>query len=232
MEGAWRAEGDGEPAVLMPCLVAVDVVPDGRRMRVSVRGELDYGGQLLRRDLDEALRRSGSGIDLDLTALEFCDCSGLNVLLGLRQRALGQGKTVTIRGSSPAVERLLDVTDTRDLFAHPGLDDKATAPTARHDAGPRRETEQELRTEVTQLRRAMRTRPTIDLARGMLMVSFGLSPEAAWNVLVNTSQNTNTKVHLLARDLVSTIHGGKLPEAVQKQLAAEVAKACRPTSSP
>ncbi|MGR3933753.1 ANTAR domain-containing protein [Streptomyces sp. BRA346] len=232
VEGAGRAEGDGESAVLMPCLVAVDVVPDGRRMRVKVRGELDYGGQPLRRDLDEALHRSDSGIDLDLTALEFCDCSGLNVLLGLRQRALGQGKTVAIRGSSPAVERLLDVTGTRDLFAQPGPDDQATAPTDPRDARPQRETEQDLRTEVIQLRRAIRTRPTIDLARGMLVVSFGLSPEAAWNVLVNTSQNTNTKVHRLARDLIGTIHGGRLPEAVQKQLAAEVAKARRSTSSP
>lgn len=228
VEGAGRAEGDGEPAVLVPCLVAVDVVPDGHRMRVSVRGELDFGGQLLRRDLDEALRRSDSGIDLDLTALEFCDCSGLNILLGLRQRALGQGKTVAIRGSSPAVERLLDVTGARDLFAHPGPDDEATgatASTARHDVRPGQETEQGLRAEVTQLRRAMVTRPTIDLARGILMASFGLSPEAAWNVLVSTSQNTNTKVHRLARYLVSTIHGGGLPEAVQEQLEAAVAEA-------
>ncbi|WP_245606413.1 ANTAR domain-containing protein [Streptomyces himastatinicus] len=228
VEGAGHAEGDGESAVLMPCSVAVDVVPDGHRMRVSVRGELDFGGQLLRRDLDEALRRSGGGIDLDLTALQFCDCSGLNILLGLRQCALDQGKTVAIRGSSPAVERLLEVTGTRDLFAHPGPDDEAaeaTASDARHDAGPGRETEQGLRTEVTQLRRAMRTRPTIDLARGMLMASFGLSPEAAWRVLVTISQNTNTKVHRLARDLVGTIHGGRLPEAVQKQLEAAVAEA-------
>lgn len=71
----------------------------------------------------------------------------------------------------------------------------------------------------------MQTRPTIDLARGILMASFGLSPEAAWSVLVRTSQNTNTKLHDLAQDLVSTVHGTELPEQVQQQLAAAVASA-------
>ncbi|MEU1803566.1 ANTAR domain-containing protein [Streptomyces sp. NPDC019937] len=224
-KGVGHAEGDGEPVAPTPCPAAADIAPDGDRMRVSLRGELDLSGQLLRGDLHEALRRSASGVDLDLTALTFCDCSGLNILLNLRLRALGQGKTVVVRGSSPAVERLLDVTGTWDLFVPPGPDDGGTAPTARHDANPREETRQDLRTEVRQLRHAMRTRPTIDLARGMLMVSFGLSAEAAWKALVKTSQNTNTKVHRLARDLVGTIEGGRLPEAVQKQLAIAVTEA-------
>ncbi|WP_079038300.1 STAS domain-containing protein [Streptomyces sp. NBRC 110028] len=126
-----HAESDGGPAVLPPCPAATDIAPDGDRMRVSLRGELDLTGQLLRGDLHEALRRSASGVDLDLTALTFCDCSGLNILLDLRQRALGQGKTVVIRGSGPAVERLLDVTATWELFIPPGPDDEGTAPTAR-----------------------------------------------------------------------------------------------------
>lgn len=239
-EGVGHAEGDGEPTAPLPCPAATEIAPDGDRMRVSLRGELDLSGQLLRGDLHEALRRSASGVDLDLTALTFCDCSGLNILLDLRLRALGQGKTVVVRGSSPAFERLLDLTGTWDLFVPPGPDDEGTAPTARHDANPRaasprEETGQDLRTEVRQLRRAMRTRPTIDLARGMLMVSFGLSAEAAWKALVKTSQNTNTKVHSLARDLVGTIGGDRLPEAVQKQLAIAVTEAApraRPSARP
>ena len=42
-------------------------------------------------------------------------------------------------------------------------------------------------------------------------------------MLVRTSQNTNTKLHHLARDLVGTVHGSTLPEPVQQQLAAAVA---------
>ena len=78
----------------------------------------------------------------------------------------------------------------------------------------------------------MQTRPTIDLARGILMASFSLTPEAAWSVLVRTSQNTNTKLHHLAQDLVGTVRGTTLPEQVQQQLAAAVAGASRPVGEP
>ncbi len=61
----------------------------------------------------------------------------------------------------------------------------------------------------------MQTRPAIDLARGILMATFSLSPEAAWSVLVAASQNTNTKLHRLAQDLVNSVHGPALPATVQ-----------------
>ncbi|MBT2676182.1 ANTAR domain-containing protein [Streptomyces sp. ISL-14] len=82
----------------------------------------------------------------------------------------------------------------------------------------------DLRIEVAQLRRAMQTRPTIDLARGILMASFSLSSEEAWMVLVAASQNTNTKLHSLAGDLVTAVKGDALPEAVQEQLSSAVAR--------
>lgn len=206
-----------------PCMATMDVVPDGDRMTVTVWGELDLGSRRLLPDLHDLLTLSGSGIDLRLDAVGFCDCSGLNMLLDLRLRALDQGKTVAVRSSGLAVERLLDLTGTRELFTGPGQD--AVRP-ADDEPGPRTAYEdQDLRAEVAQLRRAMQTRPTIDLARGILMASFGLSPEAAWSVLVRTSQNTNTKLHHLARDLVGTVHGSTLPEPVQQQLAAAVASA-------
>ncbi|GGM13902.1 hypothetical protein GCM10010129_67560 [Streptomyces fumigatiscleroticus] len=85
--------------------------------------------------------------------------------------------------------------------------------------------DQDLLTELHHLRRAMRTRSAIDLARGILMASFGLSPEAAWMVLVTTSQHCNIKVHRLARGLIDTVTGTPLAGAVQEQLAAAVAQA-------
>ncbi|MFI7015902.1 ANTAR domain-containing protein [Streptomyces sp. NPDC050164] len=206
-----------------PCAATMDVVPDGDRMTVTVWGELDLGSRRLLPDLHDILTLSGSGVDLRLDAVGFCDCSGLNMLLDLRLRALDQGKTVAVRSSGLAVERLLDLTGTRELFAVSGPRQDAVRP-AGEEPGPRTADEdQDLRAEVAQLRRAMQTRPTIDLARGILMASFSLSPEAAWSVLVRTSQNTNTKLHHLARDLVGTVHGNTLPEPVQQQLAAAVA---------
>ena len=209
-----------------PYLVTIDVVPDGDRMNVRVCGELDHGGRQLERGLDEALACSGSGIDLDLSAIGFCDCSGLNLLLGLRRKALDAGKTVTIRASGPSVDRLLELTGAGELFVHPGSGAGSTEPDAAGDSPSAPEAvDQELRKEVAELRRAMQTRPSIDLARGILMASFSLSPEVAWTVLVTASQNTNTKLHILAQDLVGTVQGTPLPEDVQQQLAAAVAQA-------
>ncbi|MEU6660009.1 ANTAR domain-containing protein [Streptomyces sp. NPDC046821] len=79
-------------------------------------------------------------------------------------------------------------------------------------------------TELAQLRRAMQTRPVIDLARGILMASYGLSADDAWQVLVSVSQNTNTKLHRVAGDLVDSVTGDPLPEQFQELLAATVAK--------
>ncbi|MER6419962.1 ANTAR domain-containing protein [Streptomyces sp. NPDC001137] len=208
------------------CLVTIDVQPDGDRKTVRVCGELDHGGRQLEHGLTEALDGSASGIDLDLSAIGFCDCSGLNLLLGLRRKALDEGKTVTIRASGPSVDRLLELTGARELFVHPGSDGDGTEPDdAVGSLQAPEAVDQELRKEVAELRRAMQTRPAIDLARGILMASFGLSPEVAWTVLVMASQNTNTKLHVLAQDLVGTVQGTPLPEEVQQQLAAAVAQA-------
>lgn len=231
-EGAVSAAGDSAPADVPPCMATMDVTPDGDRMTVTVWGELDLGSRRLLPDLHDILTLSGSGVDLRLDAIGFCDCSGLNMLLDLRMRALDQGKTVVVRSSGRAVERLLDLTGTRELFAVPGPQEDAVRPAAADEPDPGAADDQDLRAEVAQLRRAMQTRPTIDLARGILMASFSLSPEAAWAVLVRTSQNTNTKLHHLARDLVGTIHGSTLPEPVQQQLAAAVASTSPHSEAP
>ncbi|MFD9486314.1 ANTAR domain-containing protein [Streptomyces sp. NPDC059991] len=78
--------------------------------------------------------------------------------------------------------------------------------------------------ELGQLRRAMESRGTIDLARGILMAVFAISAEDAWSVLVMTSQNTNTKLNRVARQVVDSAGGDPLPKGVKKQLSAAVAK--------
>ncbi|MEU7719268.1 ANTAR domain-containing protein [Streptomyces tibetensis] len=231
----------------------MDVVPDGDRMTVTMWGELDLGSRRLLPELYDMLTLSGGGIDLHLDAVGFCDCSGLNALLELHDRAVDQGKSVVVRSCGVAVERVLDLTGTRGTLTDSGRPEGAAPPapsgttspsgttmssttppsgTAPSGPTPPEEDGQVLRAEVAQLRRAMQTRPTIDLARGILMASFGLTPEAAWSVLVRTSQNTNTKLHELAHDLVGTVRGTTLPEQVQRQLGAAVAGANRPDEVP
>lgn len=119
-EGAVSAASDSVPTAVPPCMATMDVAPDGDRMTVTLWGELDLGSRRLLPDLHDILTLSGSGIDLRLDAIGFCDCSGLNMLLDLRMRALDQGKTVTLRSSGLAVERLLCLTGTRELFSDSG----------------------------------------------------------------------------------------------------------------
>lgn len=228
-DACLKAEVSGVCPTRVSAAPEIGVRPDGDRVVVAVRGDLDLdSAEQLEHALRAALGAAVGGVDLELDGVGFCDCSALNVLLGLRERALRQGKTVALRTAGPAVERLLALTGTKMLFdvpcprAEAGADGEAHGgdPSAAADAGAL----EDLRIEVVQLRRAMQTRPVIDLARGILMASFGLGVDEAWRVLVVASQNTNTKLHHLARDLVAAVLGEPPSDVVQEQVAAAVAK--------
>lgn len=77
----------------------------------------------------------------------------------------------------------------------------------------------------------MQTRSVIDQATGILMATFGLTAEGAWEVLVGVSQNTNTKLAEVSEKLLTAIQGRPLAEADQQQVAAAVA-ALRATRTP
>lgn len=96
--------------------LSVRLYRTGGRTVARVSGEADLeGARTLERALEHALAFPG-GLDLDLAAVRFCDCSGLNVLLRVRRHAEAIGTTVTLRAAAPCVERLLALTDTRALF--------------------------------------------------------------------------------------------------------------------
>ncbi|MFC8126915.1 ANTAR domain-containing protein [Streptomyces sp. NPDC057302] len=103
-----------------------------------------------------------------------------------------------------------------------------TALTAVPCSPPDGDVEQDPRVELGQLRRAMLTRPAIDMARGILMASFGLSADDAWSVLVSVSQNTNTKLHLVADELVAVAAGGEIPKQFRTAVAVTVTKLQEP----
>ncbi|WEO99525.1 ANTAR domain-containing protein [Streptomyces sp. FXJ1.172] len=190
-------------------------------MRVAGDLGLD-NSHLLEHSLRSALGASAGGVDLDLSRGRFRDWSALDILLTVRREALAEAKTLTIAATSPSCKRLLVRTDTYPLFTPPG-DSAAGAPGERPQAAGD-EVRDGLGAEVVRLRRAMRTRPDIDLARGILMASFGLSSRDTWTVLVTASQRTNTKLYRLARDVVTTVTGDPLPESVRWQLSAAVAE--------
>jgi hypothetical protein len=105
-----------------------------------------------------------------------------------------------------------------------------TTPSPVEEDGLLEDVEENLRIEIGQLKRAMQTRPVIDLARGVLMASFGLNAEDAWSVLVETSQRTNTKLHHLAQELVGAVNGAPLPDRLRQQVSAAVTETLNPRS--
>ncbi|MFD7133878.1 ANTAR domain-containing protein [Streptomyces sp. NPDC059894] len=231
-----RAGTSGAPPARTASVPEIAVRSEGDRVVVAVRGELDLrSAERLAHALRAALAAAADGVDLELGEVEFCDCSALNMLISLRGQGLEQGKALSIRSAGPVVRRLLELTGTDDLFAgaddvFAGMDDVfvGTDDVFAGPGGESRSGERDARAEVVHLRRAMRTRPVIDLARGILMASFALSAEDAWRVLVEVSQHTNTKLHHLARDLVAAVQGEPPVEAVRDQVAAAVDRIRRP----
>ncbi|KDE13185.1 GAF and ANTAR domain-containing protein [Rhodococcus aetherivorans] len=61
------------------------------------------------------------------------------------------------------------------------------------------------RAEITQLDRALRSRPTIDHAVGIVMAARGLTAEEAFAVLVRQSQHENVKLRDVAARLVAQL---------------------------
>ncbi|MGW5328116.1 STAS domain-containing protein [Streptomyces sp. NPDC004014] len=111
-------EQDGAGRLLPSGQASAPAASSDTPIPVTVDGDLDFDtGDQVRDRLDAALAASARGVELDLSGLGFCDCAGLSVLLELRHRALGQGKTVTIRASNPAVDRLLDLLGAHELFS-------------------------------------------------------------------------------------------------------------------
>jgi anti-anti-sigma factor len=184
--------------------VTVSTAAVGGRIVVTVSGELDLDSkEMLLQALNDALAEATTGLELDLADVGFCDSTALNVLLNVRHHARSTGKSVVLGDASPVVERLLRITGALSLFT-PGQDPDG------------------LVSENAQLHRALQTRPTIDMARGVLMASFRLDAQQAWNVLVAVSQHSNTKLHVIAEELLRTVEGGALPEPLAGHLTAAV----------
>ncbi|MGW7410487.1 ANTAR domain-containing protein [Streptomyces sp. NPDC054833] len=197
----------------------------GGRVLVTIRGDLDLSAEReVQTALRHALGQSTRGVDLDLSGIAFCDCSGLNCFLTARRHALKAGKTLTIRAASAPMQRLLSASGTWPLFTLQRCSPRPSAGTPETTAACREDAldHEDLRTEVVQLRRAMQTRPLIDQATGVLMATFSLTAQDAFSVLVAVSQNTNTKLVHIAENLVTTVQGQPLPDAVQQQVAAAV----------
>jgi anti-sigma B factor antagonist len=92
-------------------LVRVDVVAQGRTVRVIAVGEIDSSSSpVLERHLDGVLEGGLDELVIDLCAVTFLDSAGLCVLAAAHRRAREQQLRLRVLASSRAVVRPLQIT--------------------------------------------------------------------------------------------------------------------------
>ncbi|MFM9371591.1 STAS domain-containing protein [Streptomyces sp. Da 82-17] len=95
----------------------VEVRNDGESAVVTPVGELDHHtADLLREPLENCLDQGRSRLVVDCSRLEFCDSTGLNVLLGARLKAEAAGGGVHLAGMLPVVARVFEITGAEAVF--------------------------------------------------------------------------------------------------------------------
>jgi anti-sigma B factor antagonist len=105
----------------------VSSTSQGGHAVVTASGELDlYTAPRLQTVLASLLRERVDRVVVDLSGIEFCDSTGMNVLLSAMKRLKEQGGTLELAAPRPAVRRILQVTGLDTVFsvhdAVPALD--------------------------------------------------------------------------------------------------------------
>ncbi|MFE2146317.1 STAS domain-containing protein [Streptomyces sp. NPDC059456] len=98
---------------------------------VTLSGELDHDtAQPLREALGAPLEAGGGErLLVDLSRLDFCDSTGLNVLLHGRLAVNASGGSLELVGVHPPVERMFHITGADRLFRfHSDVEAALTAP--------------------------------------------------------------------------------------------------------
>jgi anti-sigma B factor antagonist len=95
---------------------------------VSVRGELSHTTAPVLDEQLRALAGPGTGpadVVIDVSAVTFCDSSGLSALLAAHRRTRRRGGSVTLRGPRGTLRRILRLTGVDVLFVVEDPDDAA-----------------------------------------------------------------------------------------------------------
>jgi anti-sigma B factor antagonist len=129
-EGNGRAKhrsgaGRGRPPVATVSPVELKISKKYRldHVIVSVCGEIDlYTAPVLRGELADAVVSGGKTV-VDLGEVEFCDSTGLGVLLAALKQARGNNGDLELAAPRPAVRRILQITGLDEVFTiHESVD--------------------------------------------------------------------------------------------------------------
>ncbi|MEU1283370.1 STAS domain-containing protein [Kitasatospora sp. NPDC005856] len=108
----------GNPAVDRAEELTVETRPWALGTVLVLFGELDLdSGPDLRAALDRALAEPASVVVVDCAGLEFCDSTGLNVLLRAKARAAADGSRIELARPRPLILRMLELTGATDAFS-------------------------------------------------------------------------------------------------------------------
>ncbi|WP_268644894.1 STAS domain-containing protein [Nocardiopsis sp. EMB25] len=91
---------------------------------VTVGGEIDlYTAPQLRSGLLEALEGGARRLVIDMSRTEFCDSTGISVLLSAMKRSRDKGGDLELVAPKAAVVKVLEVTGLDEVFTiHSGFD--------------------------------------------------------------------------------------------------------------
>ena len=103
-----------------PHALQVATSTEGDQGVVSASGELDANSAGHLRDAcDEVFAQGQAALVLDLAGITFIDSSGLSVLIYAYKQAGERDGSLTLRSSSAAVNRLLEMTGQSERFLGP-----------------------------------------------------------------------------------------------------------------
>lgn len=91
---------------------------EGDHVVIALAGEIDlYTAPRLQSELTSALSGAEPArVVVDMSAVEFCDSTGMNVLLSCLRRVRERGGELEIASPKPAVRKILQVTGLDSVF--------------------------------------------------------------------------------------------------------------------
>jgi anti-anti-sigma factor len=96
---------------------AVERVSLDGHARVRFVGELDMAtSDGAEADVTDVLDQSSGDLTIDLSALTFCDTSGMRLLYRLHRETQARGRTMVLERPTPAVHRVLDMLGLTQVF--------------------------------------------------------------------------------------------------------------------
>ena len=90
----------------------------GDHIILALAGEIDlYTAPRLQSELSSVLPAAGPGMILvDMSAVDFCDSTGMNVLLAAHRLAAERGNELVLAAPRPALRKILEVTGLQSVF--------------------------------------------------------------------------------------------------------------------